>query len=100
MLITRYNRVFEAITYPDPQLLSSGSGVRIAPGIPQPPLEKFTSVHNVKSGLSNEVIQSLGGWESPDMVSRYAASLTFDEALKVYKSVNIGELRYPETAVL
>jgi site-specific recombinase XerD len=38
-------------------------------------------VHNVKSGLSNKVIQSLGGWETPDMVSHYAASLTFDDAL-------------------
>ncbi len=45
-------------------------------------------VHNVKSGLSNKVIQSLGGWESPDMVSHYAASLTFEEALSLYKSVN------------
>ena len=46
-------------------------------------------VHNVKSGLSNKVIQALGGWESPDMVSHYAASLTFDDALKLYKVVNI-----------
>ncbi len=46
-------------------------------------------VHNVKSGLSNKVIQSLGGWETPDMVSHYAASLTFDDALKLYKVVNI-----------
>ena len=45
-------------------------------------------VHNVKSGLSNKVIQSLGGWESPDMVSHYAQSLTFEEALILYKSVN------------
>ncbi len=45
-------------------------------------------VHNVKSGLSNKVIQSLGGWESPDMVSHYAASLTFDDALILYKSLN------------
>jgi len=45
-------------------------------------------VHNVKSGLSNKVIQSLGGWESPDMVSHYAQSLTFEEALSLYKSVN------------
>jgi site-specific recombinase XerD len=45
-------------------------------------------VHNVKSGLSNKVIQSLGGWETPDMVSHYAASLTFDDALKLYKVVN------------
>jgi site-specific recombinase XerD len=45
-------------------------------------------VHNVKSGLSNKVIQALGGWESPDMVSHYAASLTFDDALHVYHNVN------------
>ncbi|MFC1963494.1 tyrosine-type recombinase/integrase [Chloroflexota bacterium] len=45
-------------------------------------------VHNVKSGLSNKVIQSLGGWETPDMVSHYAASLTFDDALKLYNVAN------------
>ncbi|MFC2003452.1 tyrosine-type recombinase/integrase, partial [Chloroflexota bacterium] len=45
-------------------------------------------VHNVKSGLSNKVIQALGGWESPSMVSHYAQSLTFEEALSLYKSVN------------
>jgi integrase/recombinase XerD len=45
-------------------------------------------VHNVKSGLSNKVIQALGGWETPDMVSHYAASLTFDDALEVYHNVN------------
>ncbi len=45
-------------------------------------------VHQVKSGLSNKVIQSLGGWESPDMVSHYAASLTFDDALELYHKVN------------
>ena len=44
-------------------------------------------VHNVKSGLSNKVIQSLGGWETPNMVSHYAASLTFDDALKLYKDI-------------
>ena len=46
------------------------------------------AVHQVKSGLSNKVIQALGGWESPDMVSHYAASLTFDDALRIYKVVN------------
>ena len=45
-------------------------------------------VHNVKSGLSNKVIQSLGGWETPNMVSHYAQSLTFEEALVVYKQQN------------
>ena len=47
-------------------------------------------VHNVKSGLSNKVIQSLGGWESPYMVSHYAASLTFDDALELYHKVNVN----------
>ncbi|MFC1988659.1 tyrosine-type recombinase/integrase [Chloroflexota bacterium] len=45
-------------------------------------------VHNVKSGLSNKVIQSLGGWETPDMVSHYAASLTFEDALELYHKMN------------
>jgi site-specific recombinase XerD len=45
-------------------------------------------VHNVKSGLSNKVIQALGGWESPNMVSHYAQSLTFEEALSLFKAVN------------
>lgn len=45
-------------------------------------------IHQVKSGLSNKVIQSLGGWETPNMVSHYAHSLTFEEALELYKSVN------------
>jgi len=42
----------------------------------------------VKSGLSNKVFQSLGGWETPDMVSHYAASLSFDDALKIFKNIN------------
>ena len=46
------------------------------------------AVHQVKSGLSNKVIQALGGWETPNMVSHYAASLNFDEAVKLYKVVN------------
>ena len=49
-------------------------------------------VHNVKSGLSNKVIQSLGGWESPSMVSHYAQSLTFEEALGLYRTANPDRL--------
>ncbi len=45
-------------------------------------------IHQVKSGLSTKVIQSLGGWLEPDMVSHYAASLTFDDALELYNKVN------------
>jgi site-specific recombinase XerD len=50
-------------------------------------------VHNVKSGLSNKVIQALGGWETPTMVSHYAASLTFEDALAIYRVVSQGESR-------
>lgn len=45
-------------------------------------------VYNVKSGLSNKLIQSPGGWETPNMVSHYAAGLTFDDALEIYRTVN------------
>ena len=45
-------------------------------------------IHQIKSGLSNKVIQALGGWETPNMVSHYAQSLTFDEALTLYRAAN------------
>jgi hypothetical protein len=48
-------------------------------------------MHNVKSALSNKAIQALGGWQSPHMVSRYAASVTFDDALQLYKQANDTE---------
>jgi site-specific recombinase XerD len=57
-----------------------------------PSFRRGFAVHQVKSGLSNKVIQALGGWESPDMVSHYAASLTFDDALQLYKQVNGSEV--------
>ncbi len=40
------------------------------------------AVHNVKSGLSTRVVQTLGGWTTLSMVERYSASLTFEDALK------------------
>ncbi len=45
-------------------------------------------VHNVKAGLSTRVVQALGGWETLSMVSHYSKSLSFDNALALYKSVN------------
>ncbi len=45
-------------------------------------------VHNVKIGLSTRVVQTLGGWENITMVERYSKSLTFDDALGVYRMVN------------
>jgi site-specific recombinase XerD len=49
------------------------------------------AVHQVKSGLSTRVVQALGGWETIAMVERYSKSLTFDNALQLYKQVNGGE---------
>jgi integrase len=49
-------------------------------------------IHNVKLGLSNKVIQALGGWETPNMVSHYAQSLTFEDALTIYRNVNGSNL--------
>jgi site-specific recombinase XerC len=49
-------------------------------------------VHQVKSGLSTRVVQALGGWETIAMVERYSKSLTFDDALQLYKQVNGGEI--------
>jgi integrase/recombinase XerC/integrase/recombinase XerD len=46
------------------------------------------AVYNLKSGLSTRIVQSLGGWESIIMVERYSRSLSFEDALQVYQSVN------------
>jgi integrase/recombinase XerC len=46
------------------------------------------AIHNLKSGLSTRIVQSLGGWDSIVMVERYSRSLSFDDALEVYRSVN------------
>jgi site-specific recombinase XerD len=52
-------------------------------------------VHNVKSGLSNRVIQALGGCETPDMVSHYAATLTWQFLVIVTRSRgNLGLKRW------
>ena len=45
-------------------------------------------IHLVKSPPSNKVIEALDGWESPHMVSHYAASLTFDDALALYRVID------------
>jgi len=46
----------------------------------------------VKAGLSARVVQSLGAWGTIAMVERYSKSLTFDDALQLYKEVNGGEV--------
>ncbi len=45
-------------------------------------------VHQVKAGLSTRVVQTLGGWENIAMVERYSKSLSFEDALDVYRSLN------------
>jgi site-specific recombinase XerD len=50
------------------------------------------AAHQTKSGLSTRVVQSLGGWESIAMVERYTKSLTFDDALQLYRQVNGSEV--------
>ena len=44
------------------------------------------AVHQVKSGLSTRVVQALGGWEQISMVERYTKSLSFDDALHLWKN--------------
>jgi len=46
------------------------------------------AIHNLKTGLSTRIVQSLGGWQSISMVERYSRSLSFEDALEVYRSVN------------
>ena len=50
------------------------------------------AVYQIKSGLSTRVVQALGGWEQLSMVEHYSKSLTFDDALQLYKQVNGGEV--------
>jgi len=45
-------------------------------------------VHQIKSGLSTRVVQALGGWQNITMVEQYSKSLSFDEALSLYRQVN------------
>lgn len=47
-----------------------------------------SAVHLVKSGLSTHIVQSLGGPETIAMVERYTKSLSFDDALQLYRQVN------------
>lgn len=49
------------------------------------------ATHNLRSGLSTRIVQACGGWESIGMVERYSKSLSFDDALKLYKQVKSGE---------
>jgi site-specific recombinase XerD len=50
------------------------------------------AVYQIKLGLSTRVVQALGGWEQISMVERYSKSLTFDDALQLYKQVNGDEV--------
>jgi len=56
------------------------------------------AIHNLKSGLSTRIVQSLGGWDTIAMVERYSRSLSFDDALGVYRSVNNSNLAHDVSA--
>jgi len=60
--------------------LSKESGIKYNPHS----FRRGFATHNLKSGLSTRIVQSLGGWESIVMVERYSRSLSFDDALRVY----------------
>ncbi len=64
--------------------LSKESGIKCNPHS----FRRGFAIHNLKSGLSTRIVQSLGGWESIVMVERYSRSLSFEDALQVYQSVN------------
>jgi len=70
------------------KILSRDMGIRCNPHS----FRRGFAVHLVKSGLSTRVVQALGGWETIAMVERYSQSLTFDDALQLYKQVNGGEV--------
>jgi len=69
------------------KLLSRETGIHCNPHA----FRRGFAVPQVKSGLSTRVVQALGGWETIAMVERYSKSLTFDDALQLYKQVNEGE---------
>ena len=64
------------------KILTRETGIRCNPHS----FRRGFAVHLVKSGLSTRVVQSLGGWESIAMVERYTKSLTFYDALQVYRT--------------
>ncbi len=68
--------------------LSKESGIKCNPHS----FRRGFCVHNLKSGLSTRIVQSLGGWQSISMVERYSRSLSFEDALDVYRSVNGSSL--------
>ena len=70
------------------KILSKETGIRCNPHA----FRRGFAVHQVKSGLSTRVVQALGGWETIAMVERYSKSLTFDDALQLYKQVNGSEV--------
>lgn len=64
------------------KILSRETGIRCNPHS----FRRGFAVHLVKSGLSTRVVQTLGGWESIAMVERYTKSLSFYDALQVYRA--------------
>jgi hypothetical protein len=50
------------------------------------------ATHNLKSGLSTSIVQALRDWESIVMVERYSKSLSFDDALQLYKQATVPKI--------
>ncbi|MFC1944458.1 tyrosine-type recombinase/integrase [Chloroflexota bacterium] len=48
-------------------------------------------IHQLKNGLSTRIVQALGGWETISMVEHYSKSLSFGEALSLYRKLNTCE---------
>jgi len=50
-------------------------------------LRRGCCVKLIKRGLSTRVVQAIIGWKQISMVQRYSQSLTFDDALEVYRKI-------------
>ena len=72
------------------QRLSKESGIKCNPHS----FRRGFAIHNIKSGLSTRIVQSLGGWESIVMVERYSRSLSFEDALQVYQGMNNSRAKH------
>ena len=67
--------------------LSKETGIKCNPHS----FRRGMATHNLKSRPGTRIVQALGGCENIVMVERYSKSLSFDDALELYKQVNGGE---------
>ena len=70
-------------------------------GICNPHTFRRTFASNLhRSGLDVEHIMRLGGWESLDMVLRYARSVKCEESLRLYQEIKSWTFRYFVTSAI